>query len=184
MSSGLELILVAAACKNMGIGFQGKLPWHLKKEMSFFQRLTLKANDREKQNAVVMGRKTWFSIPEKSRPLAGRINIVLSRELKELPGAHHLVPSFHELVQLLKEPSLVKKIEKIFVIGGSSLYKEAIDSSYCSKIYLTRIDRDFQCDTFFPQFDTNKYTLIRDEVLQEEQEENGIKYRYEVYKRS
>ncbi|XP_013779868.2 dihydrofolate reductase-like [Limulus polyphemus] len=152
--------------------------------MSFFKCLTLTTKDKEKQNAVVMGRKTWFSIPEKHRPLAGRINIVLSRELKELPGAHHLVPSFQEVVQLLKEPSLVKKIEKIFVIGGSSLYKEAIDSSYCSKIYLTRIDHDFQCDAFFPELDTNKYLLIRDaEVLQEEQEENGIKYRYEVYKR-
>ena len=74
--------IVVAACKNRGIGFKNKLPWKLTKEMKYFKELTI----GEKNNAVVMGRKTWLSIPEKNRPLPKRENIVLVEELTVLYG--------------------------------------------------------------------------------------------------
>ena len=74
--------IIVAACKNRGIGFKNKLPWKLSKEMKYFKELTI----GEKNNAVVMGRNTWLSIPEKNRPLPKRENIVLiSRTVQTRP---------------------------------------------------------------------------------------------------
>ena len=73
--------LVVAACKNNGIGKDGKLPWSLPGDMAHFKRVTSHTIDDSKQNAVIMGRKTWNSIPEKFRPLPKRLNVILSREV-------------------------------------------------------------------------------------------------------
>ncbi len=67
-----------AATRAGGIGKDGKLPWHLPGEMAFFKELTSKTRDASKRNAVVMGRRTWESLPPKFRPLPGRLNVVLS----------------------------------------------------------------------------------------------------------
>ena len=77
---------IVAVSQNMGIGKDGNLPWPpLRNEFRYFQRMTTVSSVEGKQNLVIMGRKTWLSIPEKNRPLKDRINIVLSRELKEVP---------------------------------------------------------------------------------------------------
>ena len=70
--------MVVAATRALGIGKDGKLPWHLPGEMAFFKELTSKTSDAGKHNAVVMGRRTWESLPPKFRPLPGRLNVVLS----------------------------------------------------------------------------------------------------------
>ncbi|XP_016519239.1 dihydrofolate reductase isoform X2 [Poecilia formosa] len=74
---------IVAVCPNLGIGKDGKLPWHpirLSNEFAHFRKMTATPSVAGRTNVVIMGRKTWFSIPEKNRPLKGRINIVLSRE--------------------------------------------------------------------------------------------------------
>ncbi|MGH0186838.1 UNVERIFIED_CONTAM: hypothetical protein FKN15_032817 [Acipenser sinensis] len=71
-----------------------------------------------------MGRKTWFSIPERNRPLKNRINVVLSRELKELPeGAHYLAHDFSSALSMLEGAELADKADQVWIIGGSSIYK-------------------------------------------------------------
>ncbi|XP_045884657.1 dihydrofolate reductase-like isoform X2 [Micropterus dolomieu] len=76
---------IVAVCPDLGIGKNGNLPWHpvrLNNEFKHFRTMTATPSVEGKQNVVIMGRKTWFSIPEKNRPLNNRINIVLSRERK------------------------------------------------------------------------------------------------------
>lgn len=75
----LTLHIVVAATKKLGIGKGGGMPWKLPGDMAYFKDLTTRTADSSKQNAVVMGRKTWESIPPKFRPLPGRVNVVLSR---------------------------------------------------------------------------------------------------------
>ena len=173
---------MAAVCRSNGIGNKGDLPWKLRKEMAYFTRITSSTDSLVLKNAVVMGRKTWDSIPVKYRPLTDRINVVLSKNLTSKPtGADLLFLSLEEaLDSLSKNPS----VDKIFVVGGEAVYREALMSPFCSKIYLTRIDADYECDTFFPDIETNLFHEIEEKgVPKEEQEEKGIRYRFLVYSR-
>lgn len=71
--------IVVAATRSGGIGLDGKIPWRLPKDMAFFKSVTSATADASKMNAVIMGRRTWASLPPKFRPLKGRLNVVLSR---------------------------------------------------------------------------------------------------------
>ena len=72
-------MIVAATKNDFGIGLKGKMPWQLPEDMKYFKRITKSTEDVTKRNAVIMGRKTWESIPKKFRPLEGRVNVVLTR---------------------------------------------------------------------------------------------------------
>lgn len=174
-------LIVAATTRNLGIGRAGTLPWpSLKGEMGYFARVTKRAPTGK--NAVVMGRKTWESIPPKFRPLKGRVNVVVSGSLKaEEMGKTEdgeeliVVRSFEEGLRLLAERRRTTReqdeqknaqnslINNIFIIGGATIYKAAmdVDSTFSPlstseaipvhlNILLTRIHTDFECDTFFP----------------------------------
>lgn len=186
LSSGMAVTksvsVIAAACRSNGIGNKGSLPWRLKQEMEFFTRITSQTEDGEKKNAVVMGRKTWESIPAKYRPLEKRVNVILSASLDRVPVGADLL--FSSLDSCLLSLQANHAIERIFVIGGQQVYADAINSLLCQRIYLTRIDADFECDTFFPAFDTDVYAEVTDaSVPSDVQQENGIKYRFHVYDR-
>ncbi|XP_077379039.1 dihydrofolate reductase isoform X3 [Festucalex cinctus] len=123
---------IVAMCPDQGIGRDGHLPWHptrLNDEFKYFRKMTATASVEGKQNVVIMGRKTWFSIPEKNRPLNNRINIVLSRQLKDPPaGAHHLAPDFSSALRLI-DTDLSEQADQVWVIGGCSLYKVSRSAS-------------------------------------------------------
>ena len=138
------------------------------------------------QNAVVMGRKTWFSIPDKFRPLSNRINVVLSRELPEAPEGAHLARSFSEAMEMLTTGSLSSRVESVFVIGGSSLYGEAMMSGqFPCRLYLTRVLGDYMCDVFMPSVDDFKFHKVPnpDNIPAEVLNENGIDFKFEVYEK-
>ncbi|XP_036770080.2 dihydrofolate reductase isoform X3 [Manis pentadactyla] len=140
-----------------------------------------------KQNLVIMGRKTWFSLPEKNRPLKNRINIVLSRELKEPPqGADFLAESLDDALKLIEDPELTNKVDMVWIIGGSSVYKEAMNKPGHVRLFVTRIMQDFESDTYFPEIDLEKYKLLPEYpgILSDVQEEKGIKYKFEVYEKN
>ncbi|XP_037015190.2 dihydrofolate reductase isoform X2 [Artibeus jamaicensis] len=149
--------------------------------------MTTTTSAEGKQNVVIMGRKTWFSIPKKNRPLKDRINVVLSRELKEPPqGAHFLARSLDDALNLTEKLELTNKVDMVWIIGGSSVYKEAMNKPGHVKLFVTRIMQEFESDTFFPEIDLERYKLLPEYpgVLSGVQEEKGIKFKFEVYERS
>merc|ERR1712168_872866 len=179
-----KLHCIAAMDAQRGIGRNGELPWNLPKELKSFAKLTTSVRCQSKQNAVIMGRLTYFSIPEKFRPLRNRLNIVLSNTLlpKDVPDNVLLCRSLDECMHMMSTEHYMEQIESLYVIGGSSVYNVAMSSSYCQRIYLTEVEESYECDTFFPQFDKGLYKeVVVDGVNQDQQEEAGIKYRLHVY---
>lgn len=173
--------VIAAVSKNGGIGYKGDLPWRLKNEMQYFNHITSQVTRDGAQNAVIMGRNTWQSIPDKFRPLKGRINVVISKTLNDIPEG---VLSFPKLREAVKSLYLNDNVEKLWVIGGSGLYNEAVKDKNCTYLYITRIDRDYVCDTFFPDFNNEEFEEINESnVPKGIQEEKGIKYEFKVFKR-
>lgn len=126
---------IVAIERNQGIGFNGQMPWpHLKGDMAWFRKITTDC-------IVIMGSTTWKSIG--SKPLPNRINIVLSRK-NEYPSANHTFSDPDEALIFCKDNYLNKKI---FIIGGDSIYKTYMD--IVDTFYITEIDADYECDTFF-----------------------------------
>lgn len=137
-------IVVAATAIGRGIGVNGFLPWKLEKDIQYFKQLTC-------GNVVIMGRKTWESIPEKFRPLPGRLNVVLTRSQegtypRDVIVANSLDDALERLSQI--------KIGEIFVMGGALIYKEALARKECTSIFMTQIYSEFICDTFFPEMES------------------------------
>ena len=141
--------VVVAVCKGTrGIGAGGQLPWRLRSDMQYFKQLTRSTSDATKRNAVIMGRKTWQSIPTKFRPLDDRVNVVLSRnpEAKkelDLPEGVVVAESLEKALELLAEDAeLGCTIENVYVIGGGSVYAEALAlKQSCAKLYVTEIEK-------------------------------------------
>lgn len=169
-------IIVAATAKN-GIGKNGGLPWPmLKKDMGYFARVTKRVplptntgsvqSDALKEsilsgtqrNVVIMGRKTWESIPPNFRPLKDRTNIVISTQdrsqLQNIPDdvvvGSDILSALQNLEGMIKESKSLP-VGRAFVIGGSSIYKTALEMSQTNRILLTRISKEYDCDTHFPE---------------------------------
>jgi dihydrofolate reductase len=140
----IEYALIVACTDNGGIGITGKIPWYIPEDLKNFKKITTMTINPQKINAVIMGRKTWESLP--SGLLIDRINIIISNTLKnnEIIGAM-IFKSLKEAHDKLK---LIDCIETVFVIGGSKLYQEAMQEYNYPKIYLTNIYTKYECDTF------------------------------------
>lgn len=162
MEKGFAIIV--ATDKKNGIGKDGSLPWpFIPEEMAHFTKTTKTTQNPELQNAVIMGRRTWESIPEKFRPLKDRANYVLSRQ--DLSG--ELFKSVKKTqcrhassLEIALENALGREdVESVFVIGGEEVYNEAIKHPKCTWVIRTVIFDEFDCDTFF-EFDTTDWQMI------------------------
>jgi dihydrofolate reductase/thymidylate synthase len=162
--------VVVAATREGGIGRENALPWRLAGDMGYFKKITSETRDGDAMNAVVMGRKTWESIPGKFRPLPGRLNIVLSRSgglaeandennngAETLPEGVLVRKSIDDALSAIS--SSEKRIEKTFVIGGAQIYEEALQSEKCEAVHLTEVEGEFECDAFIPKIDATKFKL-------------------------
>lgn len=179
-----DFYVIAAQCSDRGIGYENKLPWKLKNEMAYFERMTKETTDPSLKNICIMGRKTWSSIPAKYRPLKDRTNVVLSREVSTIEGRDLVDHIFSSLPDALEGVSQLRNKGQVWITGGQSIYEEAVKLPQCKRIYLTKIDHKFESDTFFPEIDETVYKEITvAEVPTEVQEENGIKYKFHVYER-
>uniref|UniRef100_A0A182YN11 dihydrofolate reductase n=1 Tax=Anopheles stephensi TaxID=30069 RepID=A0A182YN11_ANOST len=175
---------IVAVCENRGIGIKGDLPWKLKQELKYFSRTTKKVEDANKRNAVIMGRKTYFGVPESKRPLPDRLNIVLTRNSSAytFPPDVLVCGSLQEALDKLDTTSYGTDIENIWVVGGNSVYKEAMESDRCYRVYLTEVKQRFDCDAFFPEMPKTFVVVENDaDIPTDVQEENGIQYEYKIY---
>ena len=138
MNKLIRKSLIVAFDSKFGISKNNKIPWVIPIDVSFFMDTT----NREHKNAIIMGRKTWESL---NKPLHNRINIVISSTLNNLKDAYVKKGLLDALI-LCDE----LHVNKIFISGGSNIYKEAIENLYIDELYLTKIENDYECDNFFP----------------------------------
>lgn len=173
--------IIVAYSKNKGIGYNNTLPWpKIKKDMSRFVNITTNTSNKEKINAVIMGRKTWDSIPDKFRPFKNRLNIIISGNplIKEYEKKHNTVKVFDSFESAHKYTSFDNNIETIYAIGGEQLYGSTINNNNLDKIIVTELDLDCKADKFFPDFDQHKFSVIEDEQFTE----NNINMRFKTFK--
>eukprot|EP00281_Chroomonas_sp_CCMP1168_P021164 CAMPEP_0206237660 /NCGR_PEP_ID=MMETSP0047_2-20121206/14386_1 /ASSEMBLY_ACC=CAM_ASM_000192 /TAXON_ID=195065 /ORGANISM="Chroomonas mesostigmatica_cf, Strain CCMP1168" /LENGTH=488 /DNA_ID=CAMNT_0053662115 /DNA_START=84 /DNA_END=1550 /DNA_ORIENTATION=- len=173
--------LIVATTNDGGIGLKGNLPWRLPGDMAFFKRVTIDAGDEAgKVNAVVMGRKTWESIPPAHRPLPDRLNVVLTRNPSALQLPEEVI-CCESLSSALSAVSKRSDVAHCFVIGGGEVYKEALALPQAAKVYRTLVHGDFECDTFFPTIPSHFERDLSTEPLNNVKEEKGIKYEFQVF---
>lgn len=172
----MKFAIIAAVDSKMGIGKAGTLPWRLKGDMDHFREITTKEWVPGKQNVVIMGRTTWLSLPERHRPLPGRINIILSGEPVALPQGVERATTFDSALQA----AAAQNPGKIFIIGGGSVYTQGIVRPECGELFLTRVQGDFGCDVKFPEVPSIYKLTSTSEPVQE----GSINYVYETYART
>ncbi|XP_022896009.1 putative bifunctional dihydrofolate reductase-thymidylate synthase isoform X1 [Olea europaea var. sylvestris] len=175
--------VVVAATQSMGIGKNGKVPWRLHSDLKFFKDVTVTTSDSSKKNAVIMGRKTWESVPLEHRPLPGRLNVVLTRSGSfDIATAENVVMcgSMNSALELLAGSPYCLSIEKVFVIGGGEILKETLNAPGCDAIHITEIEGNIECDTFIPAINNSvfqpwytSFPLV----------ENKIRYSFTTYVR-
>ncbi len=144
--------IIVAIDSKQGIGKSGGLVWHVPGDLRHFKDVTSRVKDPAKKNAVIMGRKTWDSLPAKFRPLPGRLNVVLSRSPISLTDAL-VISDFQQALDLLGSDGY-RHIESVFVIGGAQIYEAALHHPLCQNLYVTHVKGDFHCDAFFPDFES------------------------------
>ena len=131
--------MIVAMDSENGIGLNNTLPWYYSNDLKYFSKVT-KGNGN---NAIVMGKNTWLSLPKK--PLPKRDNIILSTTEKYEGMGYETVDN----IELLKEK--IQKYDEIWIIGGANIYKQFINDIDLTEIHISKIHRKYNCDTFFPE---------------------------------
>ena len=158
--------IIVACCKNNGIGFRGKLPWHFSKDLKYFKNMTI----GEGNNAVIMGRKTWLKTPA----LPKRDTLVLTTQNLEMYGRQK---RFND-IESLKSFCEAKKYDNIWIAGGREIYKQFMHDPMVESVYSTYIDKDYLSDCFFPALPVS-FTLASETI----QMERGVPLRFQIYKK-
>jgi dihydrofolate reductase len=161
----LRISLVAAVARNGVIGRDGGVPWRLPEDMHRFRELTM-------GHPVVMGRRTWESLPDRFRPLPGRDNVVVTRNPDWAAQGADRAGSVEDALRLLE------RAETVFVIGGGEIYAAALPLA--DELALTEIDAEIEGDTRFPDWDRAAF----EEVSRESRvAEDGTPFAFVTYRR-
>ena len=166
---------VVAIDRARGIGRDNDLPWpKLPGDLGHFKRITCNTRVAAARNAVVMGRRTWDSVPAKYRPLAGRINVVVSRSA-DFDDDAITARDLHGAI----DAATAAGAESIYVVGGGQIYAEAVEDPRCVSLYITQLDAEFPCDAHFPVFADRFVRATADQPLHEA----GVSYTIERWDR-
>ena len=174
-----KIKLIFAIADNGVIGTtdpNNPLPWRLPRDMKYFKDITI----GDGNNVVVMGRKTWDTIPEKFRPLSDRKNIVLSR--KAHGNIHAGVPVFDSIQSLMEYLGSDRsgEIGEVFIAGGLAIYRHFLP--FAQEIYLTRIHADVEGDVVFDDLDLSNWTKVSSEHNSAD-EKNIYSFTWEIYEK-
>ena len=158
--------IIIASCLNGGIGYDNTIPWNIKEEIKLFKKITTGYIDNTKVNAIIMGRNTWNSLPDK--PLRNRLNIVITTD-KNFPNFNNLI-SFSNLDNAFNYCETNVNINNVFVIGGKSIYDTCLYNDKYSKniekIYLSVIYYNYDNNVFIDlKHILNKYYPIIHSVV-------------------
>lgn len=160
--------LIAAVTRNRGIGLNNRLLVHLPEDLKHFRRVTMGC-------PVIMGRKTWDSLPPAFRPLPGRRNVVISRNPQaQCPGAQVCTSLEAALVGLQEEP-------RVFVIGGEQIYALALPRA--DELVLTEIDAEPPADAFFPAWPATEFEVVQRVAPASEAGPAPVPYAFVTYRR-
>jgi len=142
----MKFKIIAAVCKDRGIGMNNKLPWKIPEDMNHFTKVTT----GDGNNAVIMGKNTFQSLP---KPLENRVNLVLSKTLKKTDG----MISFRD-IKSISTFCKAKKFDAVWIIGGEEIYKQFLDQDLVDVCVITYIDIRYKCDKYFPNI-SSKWIL-------------------------
>lgn len=163
--SGPRIGMIWAQARNGVIGKNGVMPWHLPEDLAHFKRTTL-------NHPVIMGRKTWDSIPPRFRPLLGRANIVVTRQAHWHAEGAQRAPDLHQALQLCENAG------KVWIIGGAQIYAQALPLA--DEVVVTEIDTDFDGDAFAPALGPEWREVTREERVAA----NGLRLAFVTRRRS
>ena len=158
--------IIVAMAKNRAIGINNPLIWHNSNDLKHFKQVTL-------GHCVIMGHNTWLSLPGQ-KALPNRRNIIISDRLDEAPENFELATSIPEALELVKDE------DEVFIMGGGSIYEQFLPKA--NKLYLTRLDKAFEADTYFPYINFENYDLIELEVIDDDPQVD-YSYRFEVWEK-
>ncbi|KAL9603928.1 MAG: hypothetical protein Q9219_000866 [cf. Caloplaca sp. 3 TL-2023] len=186
------LTLIVASTPSLGIGLRGTFPWPpVKSDLRFFARVTKRppppssslaagqtgsagGHATSFRNAVVMGRKTYDSIPTKFRPLSDRYNVVITRNLENFMSAKREAENEGVIVASSIRSGLRRlqtqhgeTLGRVFVIGGAEIYRQVLEMRECERVLWTWLGKEWECDTWFPK------GVISDGISEGEEGENG-----------
>lgn len=143
----MKISIIAAMDEKRGIGKDNRIPWHIKEDLIHLKNLT-------KDQIVILGRKTYESMAsyyqKSGRPMPGRLYIVVTHDKNYRVNGEN-VAIVNSLESALRQAQSEQNAE-VFIIGGGQIFKEAMEKKMVDKLYLTIVEGDFDCDTFFPKY--------------------------------
>jgi len=160
-----HLILIAAVGRNRAIGLDNQLLWHLPEDLAHFKETTA-------GHAVLMGRRTWESLPPRFRPLPGRRNLILSRQADFRPEGAEVSASLDQALSLLAAD------ERLFIIGGADLYAQTLPLA--NTLILTEVDDAPAADAFFPEISPQDW---QESARESHRSASGLDYAFVRYQR-
>ena len=163
----MTISIIVAMAENRAIGRNGDLIWHNSRDLKQFKKITT-------GHSVIMGYKTYLSLPN-HKALPNRRNIILSSRLDEAPEGFELADSINAALDMVKDE------EEVFIMGGGMVYEQFLPMT--DRLYLTRIGKSFEADTYFPYVNFDEWDLVDLEVIDDD-DSVDYSYRFEVWERA
>ena len=165
--TNMTISIIVAMAENRAIGKNGDLIWHNSRDLRQFKKIT-------SGHTVIMGYKTYLSLPNQ-KALPNRRNIILSSHLAETPEGFEIADSIKKALERVKDE------EEVFIMGGGMVYEQFLPLA--DRLYLTRIGKSFEADTYFPYINFDEWDLVDLEVIDDDPQVD-YSYRFEVWERS